>query len=129
MRDMVVCMNEKQANSIDAYLAAWNGTSDTELDAALNRCTTADLTYCDPFTETAYGVNALADVVLGVGRRFPGVTHELIGAPLVHHDVGCYRWIARVSSTKEIPGIDYVEFAADSRIKRVESFTNEADWR
>ncbi|MGH7196391.1 MAG: nuclear transport factor 2 family protein [Candidatus Saccharimonadales bacterium] len=118
----------EQARNIKTYVSAWNESSEDAIEQALAGCVTSDVRYCDPFKDEIQGVDALARVMNEVNQDFPGVVHELVGEPLIHHNTGTYDWLVRMADGKEIPGVDYVEFGSDGRISRVVSFTKEADW-
>ena len=120
-------MDNKQ-HVIKVYLATWNDPDKNTIQQELAKWVTADIRYCDPFTDTLQGIQGLANVILQVSKSFPGMRHELVGDPAVHHTFGSYNWIARLSSGKKIPGVDYVEFSADGRIAQIVTFTNMSDW-
>lgn len=121
-------MNKQQQN-IKTYVSAWNEIEEGKRKQILADCVTPDISYCDPFTDTIQGLEALVGVMAGVSQRFSGVVHELVDEPATHHNFGYYRWSARLDSNREIPGTDYIEFAPDGRIARVVSFTNMSDWQ
>lgn len=122
-------MEDKKQNSIKTYVSAWNEPDEDKIRHRLEACVISDVHYCDPFTDIITGIEELAGVMAGVSPTFPGVIHALSGEPAGHHTFGYYNWVARLSNGKEIPGVDYIEFAPDGRIAQVVSFTDPADWQ
>jgi hypothetical protein len=121
-------MSDQQTN-LKTYIEVWNETSKDTIVSTLTTCVAQDVMYCDPFTDTVQGIDALASVMVGVGKSFPGIKHELVDEPFAHHNMACYRWVATMSGGKKIFGIDYIEFTASGLIRRVMSFTRTDDWR
>jgi hypothetical protein len=119
---------DNKLNTLKHYLASWNEPDKNTIQKELAKWVTADIRYCDPFTNTLQGIEELADVMLRLNKSFPGMRHEVVGVPGLHHIFGSYNWIARLSNGKKIPGVDYVEFSDDSRIAQIVTFTNMSDW-
>ncbi len=120
-------MNSKEI--IEHYIAAWNKATEADMQQSLSACFSPVGSYTDPFTAPIVGIDALVTVMLGLQKHFPGIVHELSGDIEVHHSSGYYPWIARLGNGKQIPGVDFIDFASDGMISRVVSFTNEDAWR
>jgi hypothetical protein len=120
---------DKKKQNVSAYISTWNEVDEATIEQKLASCVSTDANYSDPFTDPVQGLGAFVQVMVGVGRSFPGVTHELVGEPDIHHNFGYYHWLARLSGGKEIRGLDYIEFGSDDAITKVISFTDTSDWQ
>jgi len=122
-------MEKQYLEHLKAYVSAWNESSEVKIKQAVADCVAPHVRYCDPFTDVSEGIEPLVKIMNSVSQNFPGIIHELVGEPAIHHNFGYYHWLARMDSDKTIPGIDYVEFGPEGTIARVVSFTNMADWQ
>ena len=82
-------------------------------------------------TDTVVGVEGMAELVLGMAERYPGFALQATSGLDTHHGVGRFSWLmtapdpivaAGVNYGRELPGLDFVEFAPDNRISRIVGF-------
>ncbi|MCK2244530.1 MULTISPECIES: nuclear transport factor 2 family protein [unclassified Crossiella] len=122
-------MERQQA--IAEYAAAWSGNDAETIAAAFARCWAPAGTYTDTVTDTVVGVEGMVQLILGMRAQYPGFTLRPTSALDTHHNVGRFSWLmtspepivaAGVDYGRELPGVDFVEFAPDNRITRIVGF-------
>jgi hypothetical protein len=121
----------ERLQAIANYAAAWSGDDAETIAAAFARCWAQDGTYIDPMTDTVIGVEGMVSLVLDIAERYPGFTLRPTSGLDTHHIVGRFSWLmaapdpivaAGVDYGRELPGVDFVEFAPDNRISRIVGF-------
>lgn len=103
------------------FCAAWNATEPAERVRLLERSFSPNGTYTDPDSHVASRA-ALSDSIGLVLSRTPGVRVTCSHIQL-HHDEMRMTWVMVDASGKELlRGMDFGEFAADGRIRRIVGF-------
>ena len=107
---------------VAAYALAWNAPDGAERRRALERAWTDDGVYSDPTAEVA-GRDALLAHIGGFQAQMPGARIVLTSGVDEHHGMLRFTWALRGSDGATITdGVDFVELAADGRIRRVTGF-------
>jgi hypothetical protein len=106
---------------VSIYCAAW-GAPRPSRDAMLARVWASDGTYSDPTPTFAAGRAALSDSIDAFQRRLPGA--QIRCSPVqAHHETMRFTWsLLGADGVERIQGMDFGEFAADGRIRRIVGF-------
>jgi hypothetical protein len=122
-------MNRQQA--IGLYATAWAQRDGADIRGALEKCWADAGTYTDPITDQVTGIDDMVELILDFARRYPGAALQPTSGLDLHHNVGRFSWImtapepivaGEINYGNQFPGIDFVDFAADSRILRIVGF-------
>lgn len=113
---------EQARRCIDAYVQAWNTPAAQTRSKLLAEAMTADGTYVDP----AKHLDTPADIADYIGQALADHPHRRIVRTTdvdVHNLVCRFNWcLVRSDGTHGSESVDFVEFAADGRIRRVTGF-------
>jgi hypothetical protein len=116
-------MSDDHAATISRYDEAWALDDHAARNAILAEIWAEDGVYVDPeVPDGVHGAVALADFVRASKEQMPGLTITATSNLSVLGDRGWYRWAASTADGEEFDGVDFVEFAADGRIKRLTNF-------
>lgn len=109
-------------SAVAIYCAAWGATTRGVRDSLLARVWSADGVYSDPGPTLATGRAALSDTIEAFQRRAPGSRFRCSAAQH-HHRMMRFTWsIADANGVEIFQGMDFGEFAADGRIRRIVGF-------
>ena len=104
------------------YVDAWSDPLTATRLTALQAALTADFDYADRTTRIAGSYDDMAKHIGLLHEQYPGVHSQTVKLHL-HHDVGLADYISVDGQGKHVlTGREYVEFAEDGRIRRVQSF-------
>jgi hypothetical protein len=110
------------AETVTAYLRAWNATDPAERAALLDRVVTDDIRYVDPLADVT-GREALGGVIGAVQEQFPGMPLTLLSGPDAHHDVVRFSWgLGPAGGEPVVIGTDSVLVAGDGRFALVTGY-------
>lgn len=110
------------AETINAYLHAWNESDEAERRVLLERAWADDGVYIDPITE-ARGRDALSGAIAAMHAAQPGARIALTSGVDQHHNQVRFKWaFIDAGGTTQIAGIDVGELAPDGRIARITGF-------
>ncbi|WP_441249474.1 nuclear transport factor 2 family protein [Kitasatospora sp. McL0602] len=112
-----------RTDAVQRYFAAWNATSQEELEKAVAAAFTEDATYTDPLAEVR-GHEGLAAVISGAQQQFPGFGFVRTGTPDGHHNLVRFTWdlVSKADNSAPAAGFDVVTLADDGRISSVSGF-------
>jgi hypothetical protein len=106
---------------VSTYGASWNEPDPTARAALLERSWADDGVYCDP-TARVEGRAALIAHIGGFVETMPGHTIEITSSVDAHHDRFRFAWVMCKDGEPLLEGLDFGEFAADGRIRRIDGF-------
>lgn len=104
------------------YLAAWNEAAPDRRRALVAEHWTDDARYLDPMAQ-ADGHDAIDALIGAVQQRFPDCRFILRGTPDGHNDHVRFSWTLTAADAEPVAGgTDFVQLAADGRIRSVTGF-------
>ncbi len=107
---------------VDAYVDAWNEPATDARGQLLAGAMTPDGAYVDP-TKKMDSPAAIAEYIGRALAEFPGRRIVRTSAVDAHNSVCRFNWqLVRPDGTRAPESVDFVEFAADGRIRRVTGF-------
>lgn len=107
---------------IDTYCAAWSDPDPAERRKTLVGVWAVGGTYTDPTVHAASADELLAHIS-GVFAHRPGTRVVRTSAVDLHHDVARFAWrVVFADGTMSPEGIDFAEFTADWKIRRIVGF-------
>lgn len=107
---------------VAGYCASWNEPDRSKRDALLQEVWDANGEYSDPSPVILTGREELSRHIEGFLRQFAGGQIRC-SAPQVHHQSARFTWeIFAANGSAVVAGMDYVDFAADGRIRRIVGF-------
>ena len=107
---------------VEAYCEAWNVAGDAERRALLEKSWTDDGSYTDPRTDLQ-GRDALAAHIARVQAGRPGSRIVMMSGVDLHHRSLRFAWrLVDAAGNTVVEGIDFGEFAADGRLRRIVGF-------
>lgn len=113
---------EHARRCVDAYVGAWNEPVAEVRARQLAEAMTVDGAYVDP-SKNMDSPAAIAEYIGRALAEFPGRQIVRTSAVDVHHAVCRFNWqLVRPDGTRGPESVDFVEFAADGRIRRVTGF-------
>ena len=104
----------------EAYIMAWNETDPPARQALVEQAFTADIGYRDPVMQ-GDGREAIATMIMGVQRQFPGFRFALKGKPDGFADTIRFSWTLGPDGSAVIEGTDF-GLIEDGRLKQVTGF-------
>lgn len=109
-------------NVLEAYDAAWNQSDAADRARLLARALSDDGELVDP-SGRYQGRQAVHDRIAGFNDRFPGARVTITSGIDEHHGFARYAWTVNTADGEAIlEGVDIVERAEDSRLRRVVMF-------
>jgi hypothetical protein len=104
------------------YIAVWNETDPNRRRALLAEHWTDDARYLDPMMQ-GNGHTDIDALIGAVQQRFPSFRFALHGTPDGHNDRVRFSWsLAPAGAEPVVIGSDFVQLAADGRIRSVTGF-------
>ncbi|AWK89148.1 nuclear transport factor 2 family protein [Azospirillum thermophilum] len=104
------------------YVATWNETDPARRAAMLAEHWAGDARYLDPLM-SGIGHVEIGALIAAAQQRFPGFRFALHGKADGHNDRVRFSWsLAPAGSDPVVIGTDFVELAADGRIRSVTGF-------
>ena len=111
-----------RARVVAGYCASWNESDRAKRDARLQEVWDANGEYSDPTPVRVTGRSELSRHIEGFLRQVAGGQIRC-SAPQVHHESARFTWeIFAANGSSVVAGMDYVDFAADGRIRRIVGF-------
>ena len=114
--------NKKIEETILAYTSAWNETEREVILEKISKCWAPAGTYTDRLTDTITGPDAITDLIISSYGQMGPRKFQVLSEPQVHHQSGCFRWLAIKPEGYPIEGMDYFEFDIENRITRIVGF-------
>jgi len=110
------------AETIGAYVAAWNEPDEAKRKALIETAWAADGIYIDPAADVR-GRDGLAQVIAGFHAQQPGARIDMASGIDQHHNQIRFAWtFVLADGTAAIEGIDAGELAPDGRLARIIGF-------
>ncbi|HEY8173027.1 MAG TPA: nuclear transport factor 2 family protein, partial [Dehalococcoidia bacterium] len=110
------------AETIDAYMKAWNEPDESKRRALLDACWADDGVYIDPLSDVR-GREGLNGAIAGMHAQSAGASIVLASGIDQHHNQVRFKWEFRQTDGKTaIAGIDVGELASDGRLARIVGF-------
>lgn len=107
------------------YIAVWNETDAGRRRALIAEGWDDDAQYLDPMMQ-GNGHAAIDAMIGAVQERFPGFRFALHGTPDGHNDRVRFSWsLAPAGAEPVVIGTDFVQLAADGRIRSVTGFLDQ----
>lgn len=112
---------------VNAYIDAWNEGDEDRRRHLLTETMEEGAVYCDPTTRTG-GHADLSAHISTLLDRYPGRRVVRTSDVDVHHDVCRFHWrLIKADGTQLPESVDFVEFGADGRLRRVVGFFGALD--
>lgn len=107
---------------IDTYCAGWSDPDPLRRRKFLGEALADGATYTDPTAHTV-GVEELASHIDSVFAQQPGMRVLRVSNVDAHHGVARFGWrLVQADGTALPDGVDFVEFSAEGRIRRIVGF-------
>lgn len=108
-----------QQQQIDVYVDSWNEPDVDQRHVLIESAWAADGTYHAPTVE-AHGYQAINDNISRIQHKYPNRVFCRTSDVFSHKDRARYTWaMLDLEGSATIAGVDYAQFAADGRLRRV----------